>query len=97
MNDPTDDLWDALTAFEDESFASRASNLRHLVHYTSFAALKGIVENREIWFSSASAMNDIDEITRGKTLLQEMTADGQTSARIDTANKEWKSLALGAS
>jgi hypothetical protein len=73
----SDVLWERLTAFQTEAFLSRVGGLRHLVHYTNFATLKGIIENEEIWFSSASMMNDLDEIARGKELIQELSAEGQ--------------------
>lgn len=76
-NDLSDQLWARLIAFQTETFQRRASGLRYLAHYTDFAALKAIVETEEVWFSSASTMNDLDEIVRGKELLQELSSEGQ--------------------
>lgn len=48
------------------------------VHYTGFAALSGIIENREIWFSPVPLMNDIAEVNHGKELIiREANPDGR--------------------
>jgi len=46
-------------------FYSRVTNVRMLAHYTSFEALRSIVEAKEIWLSRAQDMNDIEEIRTG--------------------------------
>ena len=47
-----------------------------LAHYTSFGALKGIVENREIWLSPVSCMNDTAEVQNGKRLINQAADQG---------------------
>lgn len=69
-------VWDALTQPAQLTFLERMHELTGLVHYTDFSALEGIVRNREVWFSSVMAMNDFDEVVRGKQLLEEMSLEG---------------------
>ncbi len=80
MNDGTGDdsdvVWSRLTRTEMACFVSRAPGARNLVHYTNFGALRGILENEEFWFSSASTMNDFDEIIAGKDLLELFSSQG---------------------
>lgn len=70
-------VWDALTEPTHVPFIERMHELKGLVHYTSFAALEGMICNEEIWFSQVMAMNDFDEIIKGKRLLEEMSMEGQ--------------------
>lgn len=42
-----------------------------LYHYTSFLALKGILQNKEFWFGSLYNMNDNQEVTAYITKLKE--------------------------
>jgi hypothetical protein len=76
MSDEADALWDELIDHEFQTFVGRATGVSELVHYTSFVGLKGIVETEELWFSSASTTNDIEEISRGKAILERNTAPG---------------------
>lgn len=99
MTDEADVLWGELIDFEFQTFMSRAGGVNELVHYTNFAGLKGIVETEELWFSSASTTNDIAEISRGKSILERMTADGQPLHAIiksiqDLEPKFWEPLNL---
>lgn len=78
MSDESDAIWNALIAYEEQTFRARASGISSLVHYTSFAGLKGILDTEELWFSSASTTNDFQEISRGKSMLERMSAaEGQ--------------------
>lgn len=46
-----------------------------LYHYTSTAALLGIVESRKLWASSAFQLNDLQEILRTRNLLDRVCAE----------------------
>lgn len=72
----SDEVWAQLTAPASVSFTDRASSLKQLVHYTNFATLKGIIQNRELWFSPVAGMNDWDEVQRGKRLLEKLSQQG---------------------
>lgn len=73
-DEETDLIWSELTAPAVAAFTERMHELTGLVHYTSFSALEGILDKEEIWFSPAMAMNDFEEVVRGKRLLEEFSS-----------------------
>lgn len=77
MSDEADEIWRSLIAYEEQTYLERGATLSSVVHYTSFAGLKGILDTQELWFSSASTTNDFVEISRGKTMLERMSGQGQ--------------------
>lgn len=87
--DDAESVWYALNAPSLELTRSRGANLKLLAHYTSFAALKGIVEHNELWFSPVASMNDWDEIRRGKRLLMQLSEEG---APLDRCFSEIRSV-----
>lgn len=72
MDDLNQAVWQKLIEPIAAQVRGKATALDKLVHYTSFGALKSIVENREIWFSSADTMNDFQELRHGKAVVQEV-------------------------
>ncbi len=61
-----------------------------LFHYTSAEGLKGIVENNELWASSAYFLNDSAEITYGYGVLREVL-----ERWVQTCKHDEYSLTLG--
>jgi hypothetical protein len=58
----------------EQSAAKRQSKNYVLYHYTTAEGLKGIVENKELWATSAYYLNDSTEIIYGYRLLDEGVA-----------------------
>ena len=71
--DSSDIVWNTLTEPAQQAFIDRRSELTGLVHYTSFSGLEGIIRNEELWFSPVAAMNDFDEVTKGKQMLEDLS------------------------
>ena len=83
MNDNVNQLeriWLHLMEPVQETYTTRRPNLSALVHYTSFEGFQGIVESNQFWFSPVSAMNDIEEVRRGKKFIVENAAAGRKAA-----------------
>lgn len=83
MNDDVDRLeqiWLHLMEPVQETYSLNRLHLDALVHYTSFEGFQGIVESNEFWFSPVSAMNDIEEVRRGKRFIVENASAGRKAA-----------------
>ena len=55
----------------DQATAARRPKSFVLYHYTTADGLKGIVENHELWATSAYYLNDLTEIMYGYQLIDE--------------------------
>ncbi len=75
-------VWDSLTEPAQTPFVERQNELTGLVHYSSFSALHGIIENEEIWFSPVAAMNDFDEVTKGKQMLEFLSSPNNPLSQV---------------
>ena len=78
----SDLVWNTLIEPATTAFIERMGELNGLVHYTTFAALEGIIRNEEVWFSSVAAMNDFDEVAKGKRLLETLASDGSSLNQV---------------
>jgi len=83
--DETENLvWSKLTEPAQMPFINRMNELTGLVHYTSFPGLRGIIENEELWFSPVAGMNDFQEVSRGKQMLEVLSNKGQPLHEVIT-------------
>lgn len=100
MVQPTEEelsIWDKLLEPILQDHTKSLQGRSTFIHYTSFPALKGIIERKEIWLSPVSCMNDTAEVQYGKELIHyEANENGQLLSCFEAIGENhpalWKEI-----